>query len=748
MKRGRIILKKIMEKMFVFCIIVILMASSIPLDFINAGKVKAENYTGTDVVNYAMQFKGCGYVLGNSGPNTFDCVGLVKYVYAHFGVSLPMGTSSYNGDRCLTYGTKITDKFQMQPGDIVFYGNSSNDLGHAAIYIGGGQIIHALNPTYGVLVNTVDMEMCKYFGFYYNGAPLEASYYSTYPFQFGLRIIGGSSPIPTPTYTSSFPLKNNATYKITSALSGKVMEVSTGSSQNSKQINLWTYDNSAWMQWKAVQHSDGYSFINVHTGKALDIADGSLAESAKVTQYDYNASDAQRFKLIDKGNGRYGMIAVCSNLAVDVYGSDKTDGAKLEQYSFHGGDNQLWIFEPISDVEPPVVTSIVISDVDNTGYTVTAKATDNIGVTSIDFLTKRLNQGTDKWQWHQGTRQADGSYSYRVKVSDFDSVDYTYQTHVYAYDAAGNSTFGGEVRQYVDTTPPVISDIQISDMDANGYTVSCTVTDNNGVDRVQFPTWTDYKGQDDLDSNWTTSESVRGTRSGNRFSFKVKNRDHNYEGGDYITHIYAYDAAGNYSSYTGVMLTLKKDSEAVKEISYNGHIYQLFDDKLTWTEAKQACEDKGGHLVTITAKEEQETVQGLLPAVTTSNGYFIGGYTEHGQSKWVTDEPFSYSHWISGQPDGWNGTEAETAYVMCTDAYGGACAGWWNDIVGTQPGYGYICEFETVKVTGIDLSENNISLNKGDRKEISAIVSSESGYPALVNWSSENEDVAVVVNNH
>lgn len=665
---------------------------------------------------------------------------------------------------------------------------------------------------------------------------------------------GTPTPTPTPTYTSSFPLQNNSIYKITSVLSGKVMEVSTGSSQNSKQINLWTYDNSAWMQWKAVQHSDGYSFINVHTGKALDITGGSAAEGTKVAQYDYLASDAQRFKLVDKGNGRYGMIAVCSNLAVDVYGSDKKDGALLEQYAFHGGDNQLWTFEPvgdventiyssiysdgisstdatihatlayymnvsdegfyistnanmsgskkiseglsvqslsgisynmnkwygtltagttyyyqfyvvsggdefksevqsfttvsISDVEKPVVTSVVVSDVDKTGYTVTATATDNVGVTNMSFPTKQLDQGQDAWKWYQGVRQKDGSYSYRVNVSDFDNVDGVYQTVAYAYDAAGNNSAdanqaGWEVRQYVDTTPPVISDVKISNIDGTGYTVTCTVTDNNEVERVVFPTWTDYNWQDDLPTDWYNDSTTRGVQNGNQFSIRINASDHNYERGKYHTHIYAYDRAGNYV-YAKHTVNINNDGEIVSEAAYEGHIYQLFDDKMTWQEAKKACEDMGGHLVTITSQEEQKIVQSLLPLATTSSGYFIGGYTENGQSKWVTGEPFSYSHWIDGQPDGWDGTEAETAYVMCSDAYGKACVGWWNDIAGTTSGYGYICEFETVKIIGIDLSESSVSLNKGETKQINAIIISESGYPALVSWSSENEDIAVV----
>ncbi|WP_410954983.1 GBS Bsp-like repeat-containing protein, partial [Pseudomonas aeruginosa] len=69
-----------------------------------------------------------------------------------------------------------------------------------------------------------------------------------------------------------------------------------------------------------------------------------------------------------------------------------------------------------------------------------------------------------------------------------------------------------------------------------GYTVTCTVTDNVGVTRVAFPSWTHFNGQDDL--FWRD-----GTKSGNTYSFRVNKSEHNGESEWYSTHIYAYDAA-------------------------------------------------------------------------------------------------------------------------------------------------------------------------------------------------------------
>lgn len=98
-----------------------------------------------------------------------------------------------------------------------------------------------------------------------------------------------------------------------------------------------------------------------------------------------------------------------------------------------------------------------------------------------------------------------------------------------------------------DKEPPVISDIKISKVSSSGYTVTCKVTDNSGVVRVQFPTWTESEGQDDLISDWSVNTLYSGTIEGDTVTFRVNRKEHNNEYGIYNTHIYAYDMEGNSS---------------------------------------------------------------------------------------------------------------------------------------------------------------------------------------------------------
>ena len=138
-----------------------------------------------------------------------------------------------------------------------------------------------------------------------------------------------------------------------------------------------------------------------------------------------------------------------------------------------------------------------------------------------------------------------------LKFGSLSSGDYELALHVY-----GISDRGQKQREYTitkpfsisepkDTTAPTISNVEVSNVNSNGYTVTCTVSDNVGVTSVKFPTWTEANGQEDI--IWH-----EGALSGSKASFTLNVRDHNNETGcQYITHIYAYDAAGNNTS-TGV----------------------------------------------------------------------------------------------------------------------------------------------------------------------------------------------------
>ena len=101
----------------------------------------------------------------------------------------------------------------------------------------------------------------------------------------------------------------------------------------------------------------------------------------------------------------------------------------------------------------------------------------------------------------------------------------------------------------IDKTAPTATNIEIKNVTPAGYDVYVYgVKDNgSGVNRVQFPTWTEAKGQDDIQPNWQTGASSKGTKQadGTTWVYHVNITDHKTEAGEYNTHIYAYDNLEN-----------------------------------------------------------------------------------------------------------------------------------------------------------------------------------------------------------
>ena len=93
---------------------------------------------GQTAVQAALTRIGSPYSWGGSGPNAFDCSGLVMWAFGQAGVNLP------HSSQALARGGQAVSMDQMQPGDLVTY---YSDASHVGIYIGDGMMVHA--STYG-----------------------------------------------------------------------------------------------------------------------------------------------------------------------------------------------------------------------------------------------------------------------------------------------------------------------------------------------------------------------------------------------------------------------------------------------------------------------------------------------------------------------------------------------------------------------------------------------------------------------
>jgi cell wall-associated NlpC family hydrolase len=99
---------------------------------------QASSATGQAIVAAAAAQSGKPYSYATAGPNSFDCSGLVKYVFAQFGISLP-----HNAHALMGYGTAVSAA-NAAPGDLIFFLDGGYAY-HVGIYAGGNQMIDAPN---------------------------------------------------------------------------------------------------------------------------------------------------------------------------------------------------------------------------------------------------------------------------------------------------------------------------------------------------------------------------------------------------------------------------------------------------------------------------------------------------------------------------------------------------------------------------------------------------------------------------
>lgn len=98
-----------------------------------------------ELVSYAKKLIGAPYSYGGSSPRGFDCSGFVRYVYSHFGISLP-----HSSFADIVRGRSV-NRSNLLPGDLVFFDGN----GHVGIYVGHGEFIHA--PHTGTVVRISSM---------------------------------------------------------------------------------------------------------------------------------------------------------------------------------------------------------------------------------------------------------------------------------------------------------------------------------------------------------------------------------------------------------------------------------------------------------------------------------------------------------------------------------------------------------------------------------------------------------------
>jgi cell wall-associated NlpC family hydrolase len=128
-----------------------------------APDLTTRRFDGRAIAQFAMGFRGVPYRLGGADPGGFDCSGLVQYVFAQYGLSVP---------RVVEQQYEVGDNVRpadIKPGDLIFFNTKSRGDGasHVAIAIGQDSFVHAPNSTGVVRIETLGS---SYWGSRYVGA--------------------------------------------------------------------------------------------------------------------------------------------------------------------------------------------------------------------------------------------------------------------------------------------------------------------------------------------------------------------------------------------------------------------------------------------------------------------------------------------------------------------------------------------------------------------------------------------------
>ncbi|MDO4618411.1 MAG: lectin-like protein [Clostridia bacterium] len=149
-----------------------------------------------------------------------------------------------------------------------------------------------------------------------------------------------------------------------------------------------------------------------------------------------------------------------------------------------------------------------------------------------------------------------------------------------------------------------------------------------------------------------------------------------------------------------------RDTTRIRPVTgevFDGHIYELYDESMTWEDAKEYCEIVGGHLVTITSEEEQGFIENFIQKGD-KNVYWMG-LSEIGSEndwEWTTYEGYDYENWGQGEP---NNRGNESFGQIVNKPFDTLVLGDWNDMKnqGDSSGHcvlrstGFICEYDTME---------------------------------------------------
>jgi hypothetical protein len=130
------------------------LAGCAPFRAVTPGPAPAEA-RGAAVLAAAESRLGTPYRYGGSGPDAFDCSGLVTYSYLQVGIAVPRTAAAQHAA-----ATPVARE-ELRPGDLVFFRFDGREVSHVGIYAGDGRFVHAPQRGGRVREERLDQEVFR-----------------------------------------------------------------------------------------------------------------------------------------------------------------------------------------------------------------------------------------------------------------------------------------------------------------------------------------------------------------------------------------------------------------------------------------------------------------------------------------------------------------------------------------------------------------------------------------------------------
>lgn len=236
----------------------------------------------------------------------------------------------------------------------------------------------------------------------------------------------------------------------------------------------------------------------------------------------------------------------------------------------------------------PELKNISYSNVDSTGFTINADVVKLGKIDEVKLYIWTPANGQDDLE-QPIVKIENNKLSYRVKRENHNGEFGEYSTHLEAKDIYGDKT--KLIISQSNPQIPALTNVKVSNIDSSGYTVSGTMTDTKLLQsKIEVVSWTVANGQDDL-------KTKNAAINGNEFSYRVQSSDHNYDLGEYRTHIYAYNTNGSRITYivpeTPYVTTPKFENIEIVNVDSTGYTIKAKIDRteknstvktMIWTE--------------------------------------------------------------------------------------------------------------------------------------------------------------------